>query len=98
MPPTRKPRPASTQSPPAALDEHRARLLALRDKLTAELASAPSQYVAGIARQLQAVLGELLLQADSPEPSALDRLAMRRKERLLAEGIPTTPTRVKAEQ
>ena len=93
MPPVRKPRTPSIQPPSSALEEHRERLLKLRDKLTAELASAPPQYVAGIARQLQAVLGELLVQADEPEPSALDKLVARRRERLQAEGIPEVPTR-----
>jgi len=94
MPPTRKPKTAPTQTPPAALDEHRNRLVALRDKLTDELATAPPQYVAGIARQLQAVLAELLLQPNNAEPSALDLLIQRRRDRLQAEGIPEVPSRV----
>ena len=58
MPPTKKP--AVPRSLPAdALEEHRARLTALRDRLTAEIGTAPVAYVAGLARQLQAVLTAL---------------------------------------
>ena len=97
MPPTRKPKAPSTQTAPEALEDHRTRLLAIRDRLTAELATAPAAYVASISRQLQLVLGELLLQPSNEQPSELDRLIMRRRDRLQAEGIPTIPTRISKE-
>lgn len=65
-------------------DDHRARLLALRDRLTNELDAGPSSAaVAALARQLQAVLAELASMSDPDrEPTALDKLIAARDERL----------------
>ncbi len=70
--------------PAEAAQDHRDRLAALRDRLTAELDEAPAAYLAGIARQLQAVLNEL---ASLPDPardaeSPIEVIRRKREERL----------------
>ena len=55
-------------------------LAALRDRLIAELDQAPSRYVAGLARELLAVLRELdRLVAPKPKRSIEDELKARRQ-------------------
>jgi hypothetical protein len=63
--------------------DHRARLVALRDRLTAELDAGPSAAaVAALARQLQAVLAELAAMPDPhAKPSPIDEIVRRREER-----------------
>lgn len=58
--------------------DHRARLIGVRDRLTTELATAPAAYVAGIARQLQAVLNEVASMRDPQRPpTSLENLQAR---------------------
>lgn len=62
--------------------DHRQRLVALRDRLGAELKTASTAYIAGIARQLQSVLNELAnLHAAGPG-SDIDRLKAKREARI----------------
>jgi hypothetical protein len=62
-------------------------LEAVRDRLIVELDQAPSRYVAGLARELLAVLRELdRLPAPKPERSFEEELRSRSKERLTARG------------
>jgi hypothetical protein len=61
--------------------DHRARLLALRDRLTAELDTAPPAYLASIARQLQAVLRDLAAMPDPDAPDLVAELRARREAR-----------------
>lgn len=64
-------------------DDHRARLIALRDRLTAELDAGPSSAaVAALARQLQSVLSELAAMTERVGPDALEALAAQRTARL----------------
>ena len=97
MPPVRRPQPLPSTTTAAVAADHRVRLLALRDRLTDELDAAPTAYTAGIARQLQAVLGEL---ASLPDPAAevspVDQLAARARARRAAAGIPDPPSRLTA--
>ena len=80
MPPVRK---TFTPIPDALAPDHTARLMALRDRLTDELATAPTAYVAGIARQLQAVLAVLAAAPDpTATPSEVDEIDARRAARL----------------
>ncbi|NBV43100.1 hypothetical protein EBR96_10095, partial [bacterium] len=62
--------------------DHRTRMLALRDRLTVELDTAPPAYVASIARQLQAVLKELAGMPDPDAPDLAAELRARRDARL----------------
>ena len=80
MPPRRNFQPSTF---PASADDHRLRLVALRDRLTAELDDRPTAAaVAALARQLQAVLAELSLMPDPDRPaSALELLQARRSAR-----------------
>ena len=74
------------------VDDHRARLLALRDRLTSQIETAPVAYVAALARQLQSVLGALAeLPATASGPVA--QLKAAQVARLEAAGIPLPPTR-----
>ena len=62
-------------------------LEALRDRLIAEIDQAPSRYVAGLSRELLAVLRELdRLQAPKPKRSIEDELKARRADRVTARG------------
>jgi hypothetical protein len=62
-------------------------LEAVRDRLIVELDQAPSRYVAGLARELLAVLKTLdALPSEKPERSIADELVQRRAERLTARG------------
>jgi hypothetical protein len=83
------PRPTPTR-PVHADADHRARLLALRDRLTDELDASPSSAaVAALARQLQAVLAELASMRDPDRPpTALDQLAARHNARRRADVPP----------
>lgn len=65
---------------------HRERLVALRDDLTARLPTAADSYAAAIARQLQAVLGELATMVDptSVGESSLERIRAGRDARRAA--------------
>lgn len=92
MPPARRITPP-TITDPAAVDEHRARLVALRDHLTAALGTASERNLAPIARQLQAVLAEL---AQLPDPKPNDFIAhlqAKRAARMQESGIPDVPAR-----
>jgi hypothetical protein len=90
MPPARKPTPPVTTDT-AALADHRTRLEALRDRLTAALDSATDRNLAPIARQLQHVLDGLAqLPSDGP-PDAVALLAAKRSARLA--GLPEAPRR-----
>ena len=79
------PQPRRVFTPTIVLDlDHRQRLVALRDRIDAELAAHPtSAAVAALARQLQSVLSEL---ASLPDPDAaptgLELLQRRRAARL----------------
>jgi hypothetical protein len=67
-------------------DSRRA-LEAVRDRLIWELDQAPSRYVAGLARELLAVLKTIdALAPEKPERSIADELIARREERLTARG------------
>ena len=62
-------------------------LEALRDRLIVEMDQAPSRYVAGLSRELLAVLRELdRLQAPKPKRSMEDELKARRADRVTARG------------
>jgi hypothetical protein len=62
-------------------------LEAVRDRLIVELDQAPSRYVAGLARELLAVVKALQqLPSDRPHRSVADELIARREERLTARG------------
>jgi hypothetical protein len=62
-------------------------LEALRDKLILELDQSPPRYVAGLSRELLAVLKTLEgLPSDKPGRSIADEIAARRDERLTARG------------
>jgi hypothetical protein len=62
-------------------------LEAIRDRLIVEFDQAPCRYVAGLARELLAVLKALdQLPSDKPERSIVDELIERRQERLTARG------------
>lgn len=85
-------------APKPALDDvadHRRRLIGLRDRLTAELATTPAAYLAAIARQLQAVLAELRELPPPAGTSRLDELARQRIARLEAQGVPLPPRRTR---
>ncbi len=80
MPPRKPLSPPSSSD--AARQDHRARLVSLRDRLTPELEAAPPASVAGLARQLQAVLNELATMADpTAPPSTLDAIVASRNAR-----------------
>jgi hypothetical protein len=65
---------------------------ALRDKLILELDEAPSRYVAGLSRELLAVLKALQqLPSEKPERTIADELIARREERLTSRG--TVPSK-----
>jgi len=70
----------------SATDDHRTRLVALRDRLTTELDGTPSAAaVAAIARQLQSVLSELAQMTDPGEPAGpLAEITARRNARRAA--------------
>ena len=95
MPPRPRPKSPTATSSPSVLADHRARLVALRDKLTADLDDAPVAYTAAIARQLQAVLNELATMSDpDAPPSSLAELQGRARTRLAAEGRTPPPSRL----
>lgn len=79
---------------PAALREHRERLIALRDRLTAASEVAADRYLAALAGQLLSVLDALAqLPALDPPRDFVAELQARRAERLKTEGIPEPPAR-----
>lgn len=92
MAPRKQPQPV----PLDAVADHRERLTRLRDRLTTELDTAPPAYLAGLARQLQAVLNEL---ASLPDPardaeSPIEAIRRRREARLGPHPISSSgPTR-----
>jgi hypothetical protein len=62
-------------------------LEAVRDRLIVEIDQSPTRYVAGLARELLAVLKTLdVLPSDKPGRSIADELVERRAERLTARG------------
>jgi hypothetical protein len=70
-------------TPTEPTDDHRDRLTALRDRLTAELDAGPSSAaVAALARQLQSVLSELAAMTERIGPDALEALTAQRAARL----------------
>lgn len=81
MPPNKR---LSPPSPSTDSTDHRQRLTALRDRLTTELETASSAYVAGIARQLQSVLNELAQLRVSGPGSEIDNLRAKREDRIAA--------------
>jgi hypothetical protein len=68
----------------AALADRRAALVALRDKLAADLDVAAVQYVAALARQLQSVLSELDSLPNAEAVSRVDELKAKRAKRRAA--------------
>lgn len=79
MPPRKPVTHHNLRTAPDVDPDHRDRLISLRDVLTERIADAPVAYVAGLARQLQAVLDEL---SSMPEPrpeSTVERIAARRR-------------------
>ena len=92
MPP-RKPTTPPVVLQPGAIEDHRTRLIALRDRLTDEITTAPAAYIAGLARQLQATLEALAALPPAAGTSAVDQLAARARARLKAAGVPDAPTR-----
>ena len=92
MPPPRRVTPP-TITDPAAIDDHRARLTALRDRLTAALEVATDRNLAPIARQLQSVL-DALAQLPDPKPNDfIAHLQAKRAARMQESGIPEVPAR-----
>lgn len=97
MPPVKRLTGPDTDTPTDAVEDHRARLLELRDQLTERMAAASPAYTAGIARQLQAVLDALLkLPAPRTEPSPLEALRQRHVDRLAEAGLPQLPSRARS--
>lgn len=85
MPPRKPIQRLSPSTSDDAAADHRRRLVMLRNRLEKELKTATTAYVAGIARQLQAVLNELATMRDpDAEPSHLDMLVARRDARRAA--------------
>lgn len=76
-----KPKRPTPTPPPTAAEDHLARLIDLRNRLTGELNESPPAYVAGIGRQLQAVLREIANLAPPPADSVVDRLRARRAQK-----------------
>lgn len=73
-------------------DDRRERLEALRDLLTEKVAVAEVQYVAPLARQLQAVIGELSkIEPEVKVVSASDDLKSRREARRSTAKAGTAP-------
>jgi hypothetical protein len=68
----------------ATLGDRRAVLVALRDKLAADVDDAAVQYVAALARQLQSVLSELDSLPDAEAVSLVDDLKAKRAKRRAA--------------
>lgn len=90
MPTPRKSSPPAITDPAAAAD-HRERLEALRDRLTAAAEVATDRNLAPIARSLQAVLDAL---AQLPEASPADPIAaLQAKAAARLAGVPTAPRR-----
>jgi hypothetical protein len=77
--------------------DRRMALVALRDKLAAEIDVAPSTVVAQLAGQLTKVLAELEALPVTGKVSTLDELEKRRKDRLAA-AEPDVPARRKARE
>jgi hypothetical protein len=69
--------------------DRRASLEAIRDHVAAELAVAGEQYVAGLARELRAVIAELDSLPGVREGSTSDDLVARRAARRAASRKPT---------
>lgn len=95
MPPQRKSASIRPSTPVEKLDEHRRRLIALRDKLTAEIEIAQTPYVASLARQLQSVL-EALATLPEPGSTGLAQLKAQQAARMAEAGIAEMPSRVSA--
>jgi hypothetical protein len=75
----------------AALADRRAALVALRDKLAADVDVAEVQYVAALARQFQSVLSELDSLPDGEAVSRVDDLKAKRAKRRAASAAPARP-------
>jgi hypothetical protein len=68
----------------AATNDRRATLVAMRDKLAADMDEAPPAVVAQIAGRLAAVLEEIDGLPDTQKVSPLDELDRRRQDRISA--------------
>jgi len=68
----------------AATDDRRATLVAMRDKLAADMDEAPAAVVAQIAGRLAAILEDIELMSDDREVSPFDELMRRRADRIAA--------------
>ncbi len=66
----------------AATNDRRATLIAMRDKLAADMDEAPPAVVAQIAGRLAAVLEEIDGLPDAQKVSPLDELNRRRQDRI----------------
>jgi hypothetical protein len=66
----------------AATNDRRATLIAMRDKLAADMDEAPPAVVAQIAGRLSAILVELSEMAAPGKVSSLDELDKRRQDRI----------------
>lgn len=75
----RKPTPTGAPKCPTPSEDHRARLVALRDVLTASIAEAGYREQAALAGQLRAVLADLAAMPEIPvEADVVDDLTARR--------------------
>lgn len=77
----RRQAPVGAPKEPAGTTEHRRRLEALRDALTAAIANAGNRDLAPLAGQLRAVLSDLAALPDMTEASDVDDLAAKRARR-----------------
>jgi hypothetical protein len=68
----------------AASGDRRAALIAMRDKLAAEMDQAPAAVIAQVAARLQSVLAEIDGLASQGEMDLADQLAQRRLDRIAA--------------
>ena len=68
----------------AQSDDRRATLIAMRDKLAADMDIAPAAVVAQIAGRLSVVLAEIESIAEPGKVSKFDELEQRRKDRIAA--------------